>query len=231
MNVHGLAMSDSESDTLFKHFDVDSSGGITYGEFAQGLRGKMPDFSASLAFMHQFPGHYPSNMSMLRAARPSFDRSETHEWIESLEAVVQHGGKTRARFLLHELMEEANRLGVSIAQPAVTPMVNSIPTSQQPAYPGDREVENKISNIIRWNAAVMVSDANKRPGGVGGHIGTFASICDFYEVGQKSHLAWQGLRRWSWRQRLAARSRSSWSLFTRVLGGTSQHGADHELPS
>lgn len=190
MNVHGLAMSDSESDTLFKHFDVDSSGGITYGEFAQGLRGKMPDFSASLAFMHQFPGHYPSNMSMLRAARPSFDRSETHEWMESLEAVVQHGGKTRARFLLHELMEEANRLGVSIAQPAVTPMVNSIPTSQQPAYPGDREVENKISNIIRWNAAVMVSDANKRPGGVGGHIGTFASICDFYEVGQ-NHI-WRG---------------------------------------
>jgi len=80
-------------------------------------------------------------------------------------------------------MEEAARLGVHISQPVVTPMVNTIPSSMEPAYPGDDEMESRISNIIRWNAAVMVSDANRRGGGVGGHIGTFASICDVFEVG------------------------------------------------
>merc|ERR1712232_267565 len=74
-------------------------------------------------------------------------------------------------------------MGVYISQPVVTPMVNTIPTSAEGAYPGNRQMEERISDIIRWNAAVMVSDANKRGGGVGGHIGTFASICDVMEVG------------------------------------------------
>ena len=179
----GLKLSDPESESLFTHFDTDKSGIITYGEFAKGLQGEMPAFSASLAFMHQHTGHFPSNQERLRAARPKFDEAETHEWIESLDAVVQNLGATRARFLLHELMEEASRLGVPISQPVVTPMINSIPSSAEPAYPGDRAMEDRLSNIIRWNAAVMVSDANRRGGGVGGHIGTFASICDVIEVG------------------------------------------------
>jgi len=183
MGKAGLQMSDEENGALFKHFDADSSGIITYGEFAQGLRGQMPEFSASLAFMHQFAGHFPTNQQMIRAARPSFDRSETEEWLESLDAVVSHKGKSRARFLLHELMDEASRLGVHISQPVVTPMVNTIPSKALTKYPGDLELEERISSIIRWNAAVMVSDANRRGGGVGGHIGTFASIADVFEVG------------------------------------------------
>mmetsp|Transcript_50947 Transcript_50947/g.163496 ORF Transcript_50947/g.163496 Transcript_50947/m.163496 type:complete len:160 (+) Transcript_50947:267-746(+) len=79
----------------------------------------MPEFSASLAFMHQYTGHHPSHQVELRAARPTFDKSETDEWVESLNAVVSHHGKTRTRFLLHELMEEANRLGVAIPPPVV----------------------------------------------------------------------------------------------------------------
>lgn len=186
----GLKLSNSEGDSLFKHFDEDSSGIITYGEFAKGLRGPMPAFSASLAFMHQFTGHYPSAQSKLMSGRPLFDKHETDEWKESLEAVVTHHGKTRARFLLHDLMDEAARMGVQVSQPVVTPMINTIPAFAEPQYPGDRDVEHRISNIVRWNAAVMVSDANKRGGGVGGHIGTFASICDVVEVGQ-NHF-WRG---------------------------------------
>jgi len=183
MTKAGLNLSEAESDNFFTYFDADKSGIITYGEFAQGLRGEMPEFSASLAFMHQYTGHFPTNQKMIRAARPSFDITETQDWVESFEAVVSHWGKTRARFLLYELMEEAGRLGVQISQPVVTPMINTIPSSAQPAYPGDLDLEQRISNIVRWNAAVMVSDANKRGGGVGGHIGTFASICDVFEVG------------------------------------------------
>jgi pyruvate dehydrogenase E1 component len=184
MESLGLKLSDSEAETLFAHFDKDSGGTVTYGEFAMGLRGAMPEFSAALAFMHQSTGHYKSNMSQIRAARPVFCKDETEEWTESLEAVVKHGGLTRARFLLYNLMEDAARLGVNISQPVVTPLVNTIATAAEPEYPGDRAMEERLSNIIRWNAAVMVSDSNRRGGGVGGHIGTFASICDVMEVGQ-----------------------------------------------
>eukprot|EP00928_Gymnodinium_smaydae_P012121 TRINITY_DN1440_c0_g2_i1.p1 TRINITY_DN1440_c0_g2~~TRINITY_DN1440_c0_g2_i1.p1 ORF type:complete len:1039 (+),score=225.71 TRINITY_DN1440_c0_g2_i1:71-3187(+) len=179
----GLALKENEGKALFEHFDTDGSGTITYGEFSVGLRGKMPDFSASLAYMHQYTGHYPTALSQVRATRPSFDQNETDDWRESLEAAVKHHGTTRARFLMHDLMDEANRLGVQVQQPSVTPMVNTIPSSMEPAYPGDLEMEIKVSNMVRWNAAVMVSDANRRAPGVGGHIGTFASICDIFECG------------------------------------------------
>eukprot|EP00427_Karlodinium_veneficum_P028371 CAMPEP_0169198908 /NCGR_PEP_ID=MMETSP1016-20121227/9064_1 /TAXON_ID=342587 /ORGANISM="Karlodinium micrum, Strain CCMP2283" /LENGTH=1047 /DNA_ID=CAMNT_0009275677 /DNA_START=8 /DNA_END=3151 /DNA_ORIENTATION=- len=188
----GLMMSESENDALFKFFDVDDSKFITYGEFATGIRGPMPEFSASLAFMHQHAGHYPSGLSMIRAARPAFDKAETEDWTESLQALVTAKGKTRTRFLLHELMEEASRLGVNIAQPSQTPMVNTIPDSMVPPYPGNRALEDSISNVVRWNAAVMVSDANRRGGGVGGHIGTFASICDVIEVGMNHFFRGKG---------------------------------------
>lgn len=183
MGNMGLPLSTSENEALFIKFDDDNSQTITYGEFAAGLRGPMPEFSASLAFMNLSTGHFKSNQAMIRAARPRFDEEETNDWIESLDAVVEKEGKTRARFLLYELMEEANRLGVNISQPVVSPMVNTIPTEAQPVYKGDLDTELRISNMIRWNAAVMVSDANRRGGGVGGHIGTFASICDVMEVG------------------------------------------------
>mmetsp|Transcript_12473 Transcript_12473/g.20490 ORF Transcript_12473/g.20490 Transcript_12473/m.20490 type:complete len:1052 (+) Transcript_12473:23-3178(+) len=183
MESAGLKLTDAEADALFKHFDIDGGGTITYGEFSQTLAGSMPEFSASLAFMHQYNGHFPTAQSQIRAARPAFDMAETEEWLESLQAVVAKQGTTRARFLMHEIMEEASRLGVEIAQPSVTPMVNTIPTIAEGEYPGDRKMEMRISDIVRWNAAVMVSDANMRNKGVGGHIGTFASICDVVEVG------------------------------------------------
>lgn len=183
MEASGLKLSASESNEFFDYFDEDRSGLITYGEFAKGLRGSMPEFSASLAFMHQYTSLYPSSMTHLSAARPKFDVDETQEWLESLNEVVEKHGKTRARFLMHEIMDQANRLGVGISQPTVTPMVNTIPTSAEGEYPGDRAMEARISDIVRWNAAIMVSDANKRVKGIGGHIGTFASICDVIEVG------------------------------------------------
>merc|ERR1719487_1945527 len=105
--------------------------------------------------MHQYTGHFPTAQSTIRAARPAFDVAETEEWLESLQAVVASQGTTRARFLMHEIMEEASRLGVEIAQPSVTPMVNTIPTVQEGEYPGDRKMEMRISDIVRWNAAVM----------------------------------------------------------------------------
>lgn len=192
MEATGLLLSDEENDLFFKYFDTDHSGIITYGEFARGLRGPMPEFSASLAFMHQYTGHHPTNQAELKSVRPIFDKNETEEWMESLNSVVKHHGKTRARFLLHELMEEANRIGVTISQPVVTPMVNTIPKAAERHYPGDRHMEEHIANVVRWNAAIMVSDSNRRGGHIGGHIGTFASICDAYEVGMNHFFRGKG---------------------------------------
>mmetsp|Transcript_26609 Transcript_26609/g.76710 ORF Transcript_26609/g.76710 Transcript_26609/m.76710 type:complete len:1047 (-) Transcript_26609:79-3219(-) len=179
----GLPLRGGERKALFNYFDAKGTGGISYSDFARGIRGEMPQFAASLAFMHQFRGHYPSAMSSVRSVTPRFDNSETEEWLESLEAVLQHHGPTRARFLMHELVDEAVRRGVAVSPSVTTPMCNTIPTSMEPAYPGDLTMESRISNLVRWNAAVMVSDGNKRAPGVGGHIGTFASMCDIWEVG------------------------------------------------
>lgn len=183
MNSVGLPLRGEEIHAFFQYFDPEKKGTVSYTRFTRTLRGDMPQFAASLAFMNQYRGHYPSNMLSVTSDLAIFDGEEAEDWTESLEAVVKHHGLTRTRFLLHDLMDQAVRLGVKISTPISTAMVNSIPTSAEPEYPGDLMMEQRISNLVRWNAAVMVSDGNKRASGVGGHIGTFASICDVYEVG------------------------------------------------
>ncbi len=97
--------------------------------------------------------------------------------------MVSFQGVDRARMLLQEIMAEANTLDIPIMPPSRTPYVNSISLEQQPPYPGDLNLERKIQNSILWNAAVMVSDANRRMDGIGGHISTYASSSTLYEVG------------------------------------------------
>jgi pyruvate dehydrogenase E1 component len=118
-----------------------------------------------------------------RQRLPDSDPEETDEWMESLRSVVSSQGVERARILLHELMAEANALSVPIRPSSQTPYVNSISLEQQPPYPGDLTLESSIQNSILWNAAVTVSDANRRLDGIGGHISTYASSSTLYEVG------------------------------------------------
>eukprot|EP00928_Gymnodinium_smaydae_P090594 TRINITY_DN7437_c0_g1_i1.p1 TRINITY_DN7437_c0_g1~~TRINITY_DN7437_c0_g1_i1.p1 ORF type:complete len:1095 (+),score=221.43 TRINITY_DN7437_c0_g1_i1:63-3287(+) len=192
MQSVGLPLSSSEKDALFGYFDKDGTGQISYSAFAGGLRGEMPEFAASLVFMDQYRGHYPTAMSSVRMHLPRFDVAETEDWIESLDAVIQTHGKRRARFLLQEIVDEAVRKGVRMPALITTPMCNTIPTSMEVEYPGDLDMEGRISNLVRWNAAVMVSDGNRRAPGVGGHIGTFASICDIWEVGMHHFFRGKG---------------------------------------
>ena len=114
---------------------------------------------------------------------PDTDPEETDEWLEALRSVVSAQGVERARLLLHELMTEANSLSIPIPPPSQTPYINSISLDQQPPYPGDLGIERSNQNAILWNAAVMVSDANRRIDGIGGHISTYASSSTLYEVG------------------------------------------------
>ena len=45
---------------------------------------------------------------------PDIDPDETQEWLDSLDAVVERQGKTRARFLLLKLLERARELQVGL---------------------------------------------------------------------------------------------------------------------
>ena len=114
---------------------------------------------------------------------PDTDPSETQEWLDSLDAVVDARGKPRARFLLARLLERARQLQVGLPATVSTPYVNSIPPEQEPWFPGDMEMERRIRAAIRWNAVAMVVRANHRADGIGGHLSTFASSAALYEVG------------------------------------------------
>ncbi|MGB0112644.1 MAG: pyruvate dehydrogenase (acetyl-transferring), homodimeric type [Ilumatobacteraceae bacterium] len=114
---------------------------------------------------------------------PDIDPLETQEWLDSLDAVVDTHGKTRARYLLSRLMERATESQVSFPATVSTPYVNTIPREQEPWFPGDEHIERRIRAFIRWNAAAMVVKANKAADGIGGHLSTFASSASLYEVG------------------------------------------------
>ena len=112
---------------------------------------------------------------------PALD--ETEEWLQAFEDVVRIEGKERARFLLQRLVDKGHEFQVTLPFSANTPYVNTIAASEQPIYPGDRDIERRIKGLIRWNAMAMVVRANKHYPGLGGHISTFASSATLYQVG------------------------------------------------
>jgi len=113
---------------------------------------------------------------------PDIDPSETREWIESLDAAIDASGRQRARFLMLKLLERARERQVGVPALRSTDYINTIPPEREPWFPGDEDIERRIRAYIRWNAAIMVSRANKTVG-VGGHIATYASAASLYEVG------------------------------------------------
>ena len=111
------------------------------------------------------------------------DPEETREWLESLEALIQDKGGPRARYILLSMLAEARKKNVSLPAQTTTPYVNTITVEDEPYFPGDEDAERTYRRWLRWNAAVMVTRA-QRPGvGVGGHISSYASTATLYEVG------------------------------------------------
>ena len=111
------------------------------------------------------------------------DPTETQEWLESFDGLVESGGNYRARFLMLELLRRAAENNVGVPSLRSTDYINSIAPDNEPWFPGDEFVERRIRAMIRWNAAIMVHRA-QRPGvSVGGHISTYASSATLYEVG------------------------------------------------
>ncbi len=114
---------------------------------------------------------------------PDIDPAETGEWLESLDAVIDHAGRQRARYIMLRLLERAREKQVGIPSLRSTDYLNTIPPEREPWFPGDEHLERRIRAYMRWNAAIMVHRA-QRPGvEVGGHISTYASSASLYEVG------------------------------------------------
>ncbi len=114
---------------------------------------------------------------------PDTDPTETVEWLESLDAVVDGAGPSRARYLLMRLLDHASDRAVGLSAAISTPYVNTIPPEAEPWFPGDEDVERRIRAYVRWNAVAMVDRANHRHDGLGGHLSTYASAAALYEVG------------------------------------------------
>ncbi|MCD6641203.1 MAG: pyruvate dehydrogenase (acetyl-transferring), homodimeric type [Nocardioides sp.] len=114
---------------------------------------------------------------------PDIDPEETTEWLESFDAMIQGRGRDRARYVMLRLLERAREKQVGVPALRSTDYINTIPPEREPWFPGDEETERRIRQFIRWNAAVMVSSANRKGLELGGHIATYQSAASLYEVG------------------------------------------------
>ncbi len=111
------------------------------------------------------------------------DAQETREWLQALESVLAHAGPQRARSLLEQLDRHAQHLQIRKSVHPYSAYQNTIGVDQQPRYPGDLDIEHRLTSIIRWNALAMVVRANKSYGELGGHIASYASAAELFEVG------------------------------------------------
>jgi len=111
------------------------------------------------------------------------DPNETMEWAEAFAALVQSQGRERAHFILDTLHTQSSKMGVRWSPNLVTHYINTIAVEDQPPFPGDLAIEERLASLMRWNALAMVARANAAYGDLGGHISSYASAADLFEVG------------------------------------------------
>jgi pyruvate dehydrogenase E1 component len=122
----------------------------------------------------------------LRVLPKPHTNGESDKVLESLESLLEvalkeRGAERTAQFLAN-FTDRLRESGVEAPRVTSTPYINTIPVEEQPAFPGDWEMEVRIKSLIRWNAMAMVVNANRRHSGLGGHISTFASSATLYEI-------------------------------------------------
>jgi len=126
----------------------------------------------------------PLPTSLLQARQPAIDLDpqETAEWQQAFLTLLAAEGAQRAHFILDELTRLARRHHTGWQPERVTPYVNSVGVEQQPVFPGDLAIEERLASIMRWNALAMVVRANQAYGELGGHIASYASAADLFEA-------------------------------------------------
>ena len=121
--------------------------------------------------------------SSRHAGGPDADPEETQEWRDAFAALLAESGAPHARHVLSELVQLARAQGLNWQAPRRTPHVNTIALKDQPPFPGDLAMEERLCALMRWNALAMVARANAAYGELGGHIASYASAADLFEVG------------------------------------------------
>ena len=111
------------------------------------------------------------------------DPAETQEWREALLSLHAAAGPERTREMLNMLSDMGRDPSIAWRPSLKTPYVNTIAVDQQPAFPGDLALEERLASLMRWNALAMVVRANEAYGELGGHIASYASAADLFEVG------------------------------------------------
>src|SRR5438105_1326644 len=129
--------------------------------------------------MMEYQQRITSRMRLVEDADPL----ETREWLDSLASVVRHAGRARGLHLLNELSHHARNLGVTADLSQYFAYRNTIPLADQSPHPGNVALEERLTAIMRWNALAMVVRANRAYGELGGHIASYASAAEIFEVG------------------------------------------------
>ena len=158
------------------------------------------------------------------------DPQETREWLEALDAVVEHDGPGRAQHLLERVVGHAQLTGAAPAPAGTTPYINTIPPQHEPEYPVDEELERRVRSLMRWNAIAMVLKANKESSELGGHIASYQSAAVLYEIGF-NHFWRAPVRQPRRRPRLHAGPLVAGHLRSRVPRGAADRGAAGGLPT
>jgi len=126
-------------------------------------------------------------MQTTDAFTPDPDPQETAEWREAFEALAATEGPARARHMLDELSRVARNRRIGWQPELSTPYMNTIGVNEQPVFPGDLALEERLASLMRWNALAMVVRANQAELGgsseLGGHIASYASAADLFETG------------------------------------------------
>jgi len=125
-----------------------------------------------------------SDISPVQDALAAQLAEDKAEWAEAIEAIHEQFGDAGVREILRYVQDHALGMNVPLNEATLnTPYVNTISAEDQPPYPGNIELEERIEKIIRWNAAAMVLQGQDQGTGVGGHIATYASCATMLEVG------------------------------------------------
>jgi pyruvate dehydrogenase E1 component len=114
---------------------------------------------------------------------PDHDPIETQEWLDALQSVLDNEGAERAHYLLDQLIDHARLAGDDMPISANTPYLNTISLDKEERSSGNHELEHRIRALMRWNAMVIILNANKESSELGGHIASFASAATLYDVG------------------------------------------------
>jgi pyruvate dehydrogenase E1 component len=127
----------------------------------------------------------PASVQCCRMETPTHDPDpqESAEWREALQTLLAEAGPARVQQIMDLLCAVARDPVVGWQPVRGTPYVNTIPADRQPPFPGDLAIEERLASLMRWNALAMVVRANQAHGELGGHIASYASAADLFEVG------------------------------------------------